>query len=70
MMSNIIQNNISNLSPKLQIELYRYLELLINQKNNNQKTKIKFNFNWEDALSNLKDKYNSVDLQHKALEWR
>ena len=70
MLTNIIQNNISNLSPKLQLELYRYLDLLINQKKSNQETKIKFNFNWEGALSNLKDKFNSVDLQHKSLEWR
>lgn len=32
--------------------------------------KCKFKFDWEGGLSNLKEKYTSVELQHKALEWR
>ncbi|HGJ65487.1 TPA: DUF2281 domain-containing protein [bacterium] len=27
-------------------------------------------FDWEGGLSDLKDKYTSVELQHKVLEWR
>ena len=30
----------------------------------------KFKFDWEGGLSDLKKKYTSVSLQHKALEWR
>jgi len=29
-----------------------------------------FIFDWEGGLSNLSDKFSSVELQHKALEWR
>jgi len=29
-----------------------------------------FKFNWEGALSDYKNQYSSVDLQHKASEWR
>jgi hypothetical protein len=30
----------------------------------------KFSFNWEGALSELKNEYSAVELQHKAAEWR
>jgi len=30
----------------------------------------KFKFDWEGGLSHLKGKFTSVELQHKALEWR
>ena len=30
----------------------------------------KFKFDWEGGLSDLKEKFTSVGLQHKALEWR
>lgn len=29
-----------------------------------------FRFSWEGELSELKEEYTSVELQHKALEWR
>lgn len=29
-----------------------------------------FSFEWEDGLSDIKDKTDSVDLQHRSLEWR
>jgi len=29
-----------------------------------------FNFSWEGKLKDIKDKFTSVDLQHKAMEWR
>ena len=34
------------------------------------KKKEGFKFNWEGGLSELKNKFSSVELQHKALEWR
>ena len=30
----------------------------------------KFKFDWEGGLSEIKDKFTSIQLQHKALEWR
>lgn len=30
----------------------------------------KFKFDWEGGLSKLKDQYTSVELQHKAMDWR
>ena len=29
-----------------------------------------FKFNWEDSISEFKNQYTSVELQHKANEWR
>jgi hypothetical protein len=29
-----------------------------------------FSFNWEGAISDYKNQYSSVELQHKANEWR
>ena len=29
-----------------------------------------FRFNWEDSISEYKKEYTSVELQHKANEWR
>jgi len=29
-----------------------------------------FKFNWEDSISEYRKKYTSVELQHKANEWR
>ncbi|MDP2766187.1 MAG: DUF2281 domain-containing protein [Candidatus Methanoperedens sp.] len=48
------------------IELY--IESL--KENRKKKTKKGFKFDWEGGLSKLKEKYTSVELQHKALEWR
>ena len=29
-----------------------------------------FKFNWEGGLKEIKNKYTSVELQHKSMEWR
>ena len=30
----------------------------------------KFKFDWEGGLSELRNKFTSVELQHKIMEWR
>ena len=35
-----------------------------------KRRKNKFTFKWEGGLSELKGQFTSVELQHKALEWR
>ncbi|NOZ70003.1 MAG: DUF2281 domain-containing protein, partial [Deferribacteres bacterium] len=50
-------------------EALDYIEFLL-QKYGGQEKQGKFRFDWEGGLSELKDKYSSVELQHKALEWR
>ncbi len=29
-----------------------------------------FKFNWEGGLKEIRNKYTSVELQHKSMEWR
>ena len=48
------------------IELYR--ESL--KEHGEERKKKRFRFDWEGGLSKLTGKYTSVELQHKALEWR
>jgi len=40
------------------------------QKTLKPKKKGEFKFDWEGSLKEVKDKFTSVELQHKALEWR
>ena len=45
-----------------------FIEFLL-QKHKKKSEKRRFKFDWEGGLSELKQKYSSVELQHKALEW-
>ena len=54
----------------LRKEVLDYLEFLLSKHQSKKPTKKKFKFDWEGGLSNIKGKFNSVELQHKALEWR
>lgn len=53
----------------LKKEVMDYIEFLL-QKYGKKIKKKKFNFDWEGGLSELKGKFTSVELRHKALEWR
>ena len=46
------------------------LIFLLSKYGGNKRDKNKFKFDWEGGLSKLKDKYSSVELQHKSLDWR
>ncbi len=70
----IIEKKLKKLPPDKQKEVFDYVDFLVQKYNNKDKKqdkkKHKFKFDWEGALSELKDKYTSVELQKKALEWR
>ena len=53
-------------------EVLDYIEFLLNKYGNKKtvESKNKFKFDWEGGLSKLKDQYTSVELQHKATDWR
>ena len=51
-------------------EINDYIDFLLNKYVSKEKVKSKFKFDWEGGLSKLKNKYSSVELQHKSLEWR
>ncbi|MBI5746333.1 MAG: DUF2281 domain-containing protein [Nitrospirae bacterium] len=69
MSDKTLKTKIEELPTDLKKEVFDYIEFLL-QKYSKRIKKEKFRFDWEGGLSELKDKCTSVELQHKALEWR
>lgn len=66
-----IEKKIKELPPELQREVADFVDFLIMRKKKSDDTKKdSFNFKWAKGLSELKEKYTSVDLQHKSMDWR
>ena len=59
---------IEKLPPELQKEVRDFVEFLLERRA--KKTKKKPRFDWAGALKDLRDRYTSVELQHKIAEWR
>ena len=72
MESQLIERKINQLPDRLKEEVFDFINFLIIKSHNNKKEidKKDFNFDWEGGLSDYKDKYTSVELQHKSMEWR
>ena len=51
-------------------ELLDYVEFLLSKYDTRKIEKQKFGFDWEGGLSEIKEEFDSVALQHKALELR
>jgi len=64
-----IETKIKKLPPHLKREVLDYIDFLT-QKYHPSSPGERFKFNWEGGLSDLADKYSSVELQHKVSEWR
>ncbi len=62
-----IQKKIAGLSPDKQQEVVDFIMFLESKK---IEKKRKLEFGWMGGLKELKDKYTSVELQHKINEWR
>ena len=69
MKEDAIKIKLDELPDDFKKEVSDFVEFLF-RKHKKRAEKKKFSFNWEGGLSELKDKYSSVELQHKALEWR
>ncbi len=69
-----IENRIKKLPDHLIPEVVDYIDFLTNKyekkASDKQEKQNKFKFDWEGGLSELKDQYTAVELQHKASEWR
>ena len=70
MLQEIIHLNMTKLSLSQKIETLHFIETLAKQKVKENKKIENFKFNWEGSLKSLSNEYNSVELQHKALEYR
>ena len=62
-----IEEMVKSLPPDLQQEVADFAQFLLEKRT--RKPKGKFRFDWEGALEDLRDRFTSVELQHKALEW-
>ncbi len=61
---------IRELPEDLRREVLDYIEFLLTKYKFRLKKTKKFKFNWEGGLSEIQEKFTSVELQHKSLEWR
>lgn len=74
MNENEVNRRINRLPDHLIPEVLDYIEFLLkkygSKKIDHNENKKKFKFDWEGGLSKLRDQFTSVELQHKASEWR
>jgi hypothetical protein len=70
MKSHKIDAKIEKLPEHLISEINDFIDFLLIKYGDSGKKKNGFKFDWEGDLSGLKGKHSSVDLQHKASEWR
>jgi len=62
-----VKDLIEQLPPDLQQEVQDFIEFLIEKKAQRRQKKLRLS--WAGALQDYKDKYTSVELQKKALDW-
>lgn len=65
-----INKKIKEIPPSLIPEVSDYIDFLIDKYKIQNKEDKPFDFLWEGGLTDISDKFNSTQLQHKALDWR
>jgi len=65
-----IKVKMRELPEDLRREVLDYMEFLARKYKGRMAKAKKFKFNWEGGLLDIREKFTSVELQHKALEWR
>ena len=61
---------IRELPDELKREVLDYTEFLLKKYKDRKTDAEKFSFDWEGGLSDIGEDITSVELQHRALEWR
>jgi len=69
MNTHLIERKFNALPNNLKREALDFIDFLMTKKRH-EKISSQFDFTWEGGLSDFKNKYNSVDLQHQSMEWR
>jgi hypothetical protein len=64
-----IEVKFNKLPEHLKKEVIDFIEFLA-KKHQGRGSSGNFSFSWEGGLSELKNEYSAVELQHKATEWR
>ena len=65
-----IELRMQELPEYLKREVLDYIEFLLKKYKRKEGEKRPFQFDWEGGLAEIGKKFTSVELQHKALEWR
>jgi hypothetical protein len=65
-----IELKIRELPEGLRREVLDYVEFLLKKYKGRKIGAKKFKFDWEGGLSEIREKFTSVELQHKVLDWR
>ena len=65
-----IEAKMQKLPEDLRREVLNYMDFLLSKYQKRETEKKKFKFDWEGGLSEIREKFTSVELQHKALELR
>jgi hypothetical protein len=65
-----IESKMRELPEDLRREILDYMEFLLKKYKSKKAGAKKFRFDWVGGLSELRGKFTSVELQHKALECR
>ena len=69
-----LEHNISRLPPDLKKEVADFVEFLLEKRvqprDQHQDQKGYLKLGWRGALSDVKDEFDAVGLQHEALKWR
>ena len=65
MLEREIELMVRGLPDHLKIKILEYVKQL-----SKEQEKTPFRFSWKGGLSDLSEQYTSIELQHKALEWR
>lgn len=62
-----LEELVKELTPEIKAEVRDFADFVLQRR---KKSKSKPKFDWSGALRDLRDKYTSVELQHKISEWR
>jgi len=62
-----LEEVVKTLPPDIQEQVRDFIEFLLEKRV--RKPSAELQLNWRGALRDLKDRYTSVELQHKVLEW-
>lgn len=65
----MLRNTVDSLPPELKREALDYIEFL-RQKYRVDAPQSPMDFAWAGGLSELRDRFGSVELQHRASDWR
>jgi len=65
-----INKKIKKVPPHLVPEIMDFIDFLITKHSKSPKKNKPFKFTWQGGLAEISKKYTSVELQHKAMDWR